>query len=447
MKVVLWWLPFVATAVLVWTVIGLPRLAAEHRDRGRLVQAVTLAVVAVTGPLIVVAGPHIDPLSSAAVSTVAGASSTWTQHFAEAALIVLAGLALTRTARPHAGGTVLAGAAGFAGATGITFSATPRSAVLALLPLLAVVVFYFSAADWPATLRGLRWALRGTVWASLALGLAGPAWATLGEQSARYLFGIGRVAGVAGHPNALGAAAAGLLLLEIAKPRGGRWLPYAAVAAVTLILAESRTAALGYALGLLWMLAARRGVSRWLAVIGSVAVAIVLSLAPPDVGNLTGRTVLWHYVWDEFTAHPIFGYGAGFLSPDYKATHLPDRLEWAGQAHNQLLHTLAASGLVGGVALVVYLAVLAAAAVRAARYTGGATAGLLGLLVAECITETPLLPVFGALLLLHLGLLAAVFAGLRVRHAELGEEDSEPGAFNDPSNRHGGVTGGTKVRR
>ena len=401
--------------VVVWAAVLLPKLAAEHVRVGRLAQAITLVVVGVVGASLVVLGPHVGPFAPVKADL---GPSAWVQRLAVAALLSVAAMAVaTRTGRSHAGGGLLAAAVGFAMASALTFAGRPADAVLPFVSVLPAVVFYLSAADWPTTLRLLRWVLRGIVWPSIALGLAGPGWAVL-EDDGRSLLGISRLSGLAGHPNALGAAAAALLLLELAEPRPRRWVWCAAVAAVTLAFTESRTAVLGCALGLLWMLASRRGAPRWAAVVGSLTVIVGLLRAPLDIGGLTGRTDLWRYAWAEFRAHPFTGYGAGFLDADYRASHLPDRLAWAGQAHDQLLHTLAASGLVGGAAVVTYLFVLGVAALQAVRFTGGAAAGLLGLLAAECVTETPLLPVFGTLLVLHLALLATTFAGLRARRSE-----------------------------
>lgn len=412
-----WWAPLVLLAVGVWAAILVPRLAAEHVTHGRAAQAVTLAILGVAPPVLVATGPHQDPLNPTAGAALATVP-LWGQHLAMLALLALAAVAaLVHTGRAHTGSAVLAAIAGFSAATAVTLLGSPAATVLALLPLLPAAVFYFSGADWPTTVRDLRWGLRVTVWPSLGLALRGPLWATVDDE--RSLIGVARLAGLTGHPNALGGVAAALLLLELTGPRHRRWLLYTAIAAGTLVLTGSRTAILGCILGLLWMLATRRGIGRWIAGGGTVVVLARLLWSPPTIGELTGRADLWTYAWAEFVKHPVWGYGANFLTLDYRATYLPKRLSWAGQAHDQLLHTLAVSGLVGGVALAVYLTVLAAVAVRTARHTGGATVGLFGLLIAECFTESPLLPVLGPLFFVHMAVLAGLLAGLRAHRSSL----------------------------
>lgn len=432
-----WWLLLVLPTVAVWAAVLLPKAGVEHRTRGRWLQVGALAVLAAAPPLIVVTGPHPDLFNPSADNAVFGVVPVWTQRLALAVLVVLGAVAvLVRTGRPRAGRSLLVALGGFSAAQAVTFAGSPRTALLALLPLLPAVVLYTSGADWPGTVTGLRWALRATVWPSLALAFGGPGWAqfdTLGRSFA----GVGQLAGVAGHPNALGPVAAGLLLLELARPRGRWWPAYAAVATATLGLTQSRTAVAGALLGLLWMLAARRGLGRVVGVVGSAAVLAYAAYSPPTLGTLNGRADVWRVAWAEFTAHPLAGYGAGFLGPDYRAAHLPARLQWAGQAHDQLLQTLAASGLLGGGALAAYAVVLAVASVRAARWTGGVSVGLLGLLAAQCLTESPLRAALNAGLLVHVALLATVFVGLRARL--LCDDDDERGATGATGARVGAV--------
>lgn len=412
-----WWPLLVLATVAVWAAVLLPKAAAEHVARGRWLQAGVLTVLAIAPPLIVVTGPHPDLFNPSAADTAFGVVPVWIQRIALAVLVVLGAVAiLVRTGRPHSGRSLLVALGVFSVAQAVTFTGSPRAALLALLPLLPAAVLYTSGADWPATVTGLRWALRATVWPSLALVFGGPVWTQL-TYAGRSFAGIGQLAGLTSHPNALGPVAAGLLLLEVARPRSRWWWAYAAVAVVTLGLTQSRTAVAGAALGLLWMLAAGRGLGKTAGVGGSIAVLLEAAYSPPTLGTLNGRTDVWRISWAEFQAHPLVGYGAGFLGRDYRAAKMPVRLQWAGQAHDQLLQTLAASGLLGTAALIVYLAVLAVAAVRAARWTGGASVALLGPLATQCLTEAPLRPALNADLLVHVALLATVFVGLRDRSA------------------------------
>lgn len=417
MTLVYWWLPLLLAAAAIWAAILLPRLVAEHHARGQFVQTLTLAVLAVAPVVVVATGPHLGPLDPPEAG-VFGPVTVWAGRLGVAALLLLAAVAvLAPAARAHVGRPLVLALAGLASSQVVTFAGSATGATYALLPVAPAVVSYASAAGWPATVRGLRWALRVVVAPSLMLAFTGPAWATLTDPG-RSFAGFGRLAGLTAHPNVLGPAAAALVLLELARPRGRGWIAWTAAAATVLALTQSRTALLGAGVGVLWMLASSGGVRRWVAAAGSVAAVVGLAYSPPDLGTLTGRTEIWRIAWGEFTAHPLLGYGAGFLGPEYRAA-LPVRLQWAGQAHNQLFHTLGASGLLGAVALLTYLAIMTSAALRAAKWTGGASAGLLGLLLVRCVTESPLRGGLDVGLLVHAALLAATFAGLRARSPEV----------------------------
>ena len=278
-------------------------------------------------------------------------------------------------------------------------------------------MFWASGAGWAETLPVLRWALRAVVWPSAVLAVANPGWAYWPAGFGRGLAGIPQLVGATEHPNALGPAAGLLLILELAKPRPRRWLLYAGVAGVVLVLAQSRTAWFAVAVGVLFAAAAsRQGWLRWAAVSGAAVLLLSLRAAPPDV-DFTGRPAVWSYAWQVFKAHPLVGDGPGFIEVAARRGLLPADLGWQPRhAHDQVLQTAAATGVLGLAALLLLMVLLAVAVGRAGRVTGGTSVALLGTLIARGVTEVPLTTgVTG--FLLNLVLFAAVFAGLRTRAA------------------------------
>jgi hypothetical protein len=85
-----------------------------------------------------------------------------------------------------------------------------------------------------------------------------------------------------------------------------------------------------------------------------------------------GRADLWRAAWHEFTAHPLVGGGAGSYQ-DYWLQHRTTPLQ-VKNAHSLYLETLAETGIVGFLLLVVALAAPLVAAWRARRRPGVAIA-------------------------------------------------------------------------
>lgn len=106
-----------------------------------------------------------------------------------------------------------------------------------------------------------------------------------------------------------------------------------------------------------------------------------------EVATLTGRTALWAISLAAWETDPIFGYGIGLWDTDFRSYY---GMDWAGHAHNQFIHTLASTGLVGLAGLIVYLLSCLIAAIRV-RKINSIPLVLLCAIFVSCITETPLL--------------------------------------------------------
>jgi O-antigen ligase len=226
--------------------------------------------------------------------------------------------------------------------------------------------------------------------------------------------------GLGSHPNTVGPLAALCLMLVWHRPYGKKFIQWlvVSVALLSLILTQSKTAWAGGLLALATMAVARfypvvskemqegapgiRSISVLMLLIGSSVAGIVVALFP-DIGpnwsaiarsaananmlDLTGRVTIWDYAFQDWERNPLFGYGPTWGDLKYR---LSIRNLAAVHAHNQLVHSLAAAGLIGAVAAVSYFFVLGKYALRGFRDTQGLTVGLLVLLLARAVTEVPL---------------------------------------------------------
>jgi O-antigen ligase len=106
------------------------------------------------------------------------------------------------------------------------------------------------------------------------------------------------------------------------------------------------------------------------------------------------RGVIWEHALSGFAQDPVFGVGPGVWSPSFdQALVLTWREEWirqVEQAHNQLVQTLAESGLVGAAALAALVVVVGLGAFVARRSTRGASVALFVVLLARMSVESPL---------------------------------------------------------
>jgi O-antigen ligase len=102
--------------------------------------------------------------------------------------------------------------------------------------------------------------------------------------------------------------------------------------------------------------------------------------------SLTGRTGIWDLAWKEFSASPLFGYGPSIWSPAYR---ISVGMWYATTAHNQLLQSLSAAGLVGAAGFFFYASMLIIYALKAAVPSQGTSLALVALMLSRSFTETP----------------------------------------------------------
>ena len=215
-----------------------------------------------------------------------------------------------------------------------------------------------------------------------------------------------RLFGVTSHPNTLGyISVASLVVIRPGiKKSKLNYLHYLA-SLCTLILAQSKTA---WATGLILigidltvrMLPIRKYlISRILLIIIWLGVFVLIyfflqenfliDLFGYGFGTLTGRTSVWKITIDTWLKNPLFGYGPRLWDLDFRLQFGYLYL-WAGQAHNQILHTLGSSGLLGIIGLIAYIYALIKLASRHYIKDHSVSFGLVIMLLMRILTETPM---------------------------------------------------------
>lgn len=251
-----------------------------------------------------------------------------------------------------------------------------------------------------------------------------------------------RYYGLATHANTMGPLTLALMVVLWRYPFGNRWLNRFAwtMAAGSLVLSQSKTslaigaglwlylAAYNYRARLSGEAATRFSIMLWcLAFLAAAVLAGGIlagvsyfdwadgkldTVAGSQWASLSGRTHIWELAWKEFTAHPVFGYGPSIWDPIYR---FQAGMPFATHAHNQLLQSLSAGGLVAGGTLIFYVLMLVRYALRAARMTGGVSVALVTIMLVRSLTEVPFSTagVMGTEFFVHLLALTACLVGLR----------------------------------
>lgn len=224
--------------------------------------------------------------------------------------------------------------------------------------------------------------------------------------------------GATPHANAMGSMAVLYLLLEIISPtqrKLWKWLG-TGVALASIALAQSKTALLGFALcaGCIWITPGyhngygdrQRGEMRTtlkllLVILLPILLFMALSVAgyeykllrlfdanaTKSVTTLTGRTKIWEAALSEWEANPLFGYGPNLFSQEHR---MRIGMLFAFHAHNQFVQSLAQSGLIGLLGLLLFLSVISYRLIKHAAVSRGVSLALLAFLFIRCITEVPL---------------------------------------------------------
>lgn len=305
------------------------------------------------------------------------------------------------------GRLLLAGVWGMALALFIAnaFSPSPGSVRYEFYFAVAVTAVVLGVQDRVTLTLWARRTMRVIVLISLGAAVVAPVWAFIGEGTQGYgrtIFGVPRLTGLSPHPNALSAIAVASLLVEIGFRHGPRRVQIFAglAAAVCVLLTQSNTGYIAAAVGVLVITAVRHAGYRKTLVSGAIALLgvyvfwpqaiIPASLRSSDyVNSVSGRTMIWRLSLDEWHRHPLTGYGPNIFSPSYLSSHFPANMQ-VSNAHNQVVQTLADSGLLGAAGLAVVIAATVLCGWRARRVDGGLSLALGAAFWTFSITETPM---------------------------------------------------------
>lgn len=258
--------------------------------------------------------------------------------------------------------------------------------------------------------RRLRIGLLLPIVGSLAAMLLSPTLSLL-PGYATLIPGFGyRLYGIADHANALGMVAVAALVIELSPAvRSRPSVVLIACQLTVLLLSQSKTAWLAalvcaFFVRFAWLKHRLFGLDKWratlaLGAISSFAVALTVvavavrmdkvlqALVDTGVDTFTGRTRIWQLTLDEFYKSPLFGYGPSLWDMQFRTDA---HMLYVGQAHNQFVQTLGQAGLIGLLSLVIYLIVLAHAAVNGRHRDRGLAMSFVLLILIRCFSESPL---------------------------------------------------------
>jgi O-antigen ligase len=302
------------------------------------------------------------------------------------------------------------------------FGANPKISHEFLYPLVIGIAFLLATqSERDQVVDSVRDALFLFMLASVILIPINPTMVLDLKYTQGLLPGVPRLGGLAPHPVALGMFVQTFLVCLWCRPFSRPWINRLAwvVGLGVLFFAQSKTAWIAFVLCSIALLVVRTGpgLSRRLgdprqsafgivlcvgviAVVGAVMGVLLLgnlqtqastfldSAEGAQLVTLTGRDQIWAVALDEWRAHPLFGYGPTLWDDAFRASiGMPQ----ATHGHNQLIDTLARSGIVGAAALVFYSLVLLVLSFRYAKATGGLSLALFLALALRCISEVPML--------------------------------------------------------
>jgi O-antigen ligase len=302
---------------------------------------------------------------------------------------------------------------------GVEIVSAARSGRTSLLaPLLAVGVVLVAASSRPSPMFAARLAQHcaaPVVLASLLLAVVDPSTAKFGITESLWGSREGRLAGITVQPNTLGAMA-GVLVVATVAVRRSRWsAPLMAAGVCALYLSQSYTSWFATIAGVVAIGAGPGLTARTRAIVASLLVAGapvvgLLAMNLRSAGDLTavsGRRELWDLVGQLWQDARLLGHGPQVWGELILSGALPP---WAVHGHNQLVHSLFVSGLLGTTILTGLLLLLAVSSVRMWLCGHTFAAALLTFQLVRSYSEVPFELFFGGMNVVVLAVLAAALA-------------------------------------
>jgi O-antigen ligase len=133
------------------------------------------------------------------------------------------------------------------------------------------------------------------------------------------------------------------------------------------------------------------------------------SFSRASLSTLTGRTEVWQFAISRWQESPLFGKGGLLWGPEDRMIFFRFNHWTPVHSHNQFIHTLAQSGIIGLAALFTYFGILARLSFRQGHTCHGLTIVLFALIGIRALAEVPFrLVVHDNNLILHIALISAV---------------------------------------
>lgn len=278
-------------------------------------------------------------------------------------------------------------------------------------PIVLTAVFVTKSRSNEQLLKATKIVLLAYIYGSLLAAVITPKYAMMGQYSS-FLPGINfRLFGVAPHANSLGPLSAVYIVIEMMQPSQSKIRLINLIAAIAvLLLAQSKTAWIFFLLAGLCYFLKKTGLLLFpdnteksifnrntLYALGIAFVLGVIALVfgfgdlgrketVTDLSTLSGRTEIWTITLNEWQKNPLFGYGLNLWDEKFRARN---KMFYVGHAHNQFIHTLGSSGLVGLIGLLIYLRTLTIAAIKTAK-RNPVPLILLCMILIDCVSEVPL---------------------------------------------------------
>jgi len=198
-------------------------------------------------------------------------------------------------------------------------------------------------------IKHARWLTRFGVTSSLLLYVTRTNDAVMQVSEPDRYLGVPQMAGLTQHPNGMGFIASLALLVELYSPKSRNRPVFITSAMIVLMLTQSRSGwMIGVAVLGIWSydrLGRGRTITIWS--VGLLVTWIALGEFLSQ-WTLTGREKVWVVAIETFKDSPLIGGGPDALQRVVEGT----TLAFGAQAHNQILDSLAKTGLLGAIALV-----------------------------------------------------------------------------------------------
>lgn len=274
---------------------------------------------------------------------------------------------------------------------------------LFLFPLFMISVYLGPRQSFQNQINVIKFSLLLFIYGSLLALILNPGWAT--SQYNGSVIGLDfRLSGVTAHANGLGYISAAAIMISVIDFRKKTNIINIIASLATLVLSQSKTswiAILIWALIMIWLHLSHKKkelsvISIVILTAGNLALIVLVlqgtllqSVLSTDLSTLSGRASLWQISMNVWREYPIFGYGPNLWNLSF-SQQFEGQYFLVGQAHNQWIQTIASTGILGLITLIVYLFYVIKKSTSEISYKNYLPLSLTLLLIIRMTTETPL---------------------------------------------------------